>query len=160
MQTIIDIGTGSGALAITAKREVPSAQVIATDISSKALQIAKKNAQAHNTDIQFVSGSFLESLKSDQLKGAIIIVNLPYVPHELITSPEITREPKEALFSGNDGMDHYQEFWQQVKNTQTKPQVILTESLEPQHETMATLAQNAGYTLQKTEILIQQFVRG
>ena len=110
-QIIIDIGTGSGALAITAKLELPEVRVIATDISSKALAVARKNAQAHNVDVQFVSGSLLEPLKIEQITDAIIMTNLPYVPHKLVTSPEITHEPQTALFSGTDGMDHYRKFW-------------------------------------------------
>lgn len=158
-QTIIDIGTGSSALGITAKLELPEVRVIATDISSKALAVAKQNAQAYKVDIQFVSGSLLEPLKSGQLEDTVVIVNLPYVPHELITSPEITHEPKAALFSGADGMDHYRKFWQQVKKSTAKPQTLLVESLETQHGVMEILAKEAGYTLTKTSVLIQQFVR-
>lgn len=158
-QTIIDIGTGSGALGITAKLELPEVQVIATDISSEALKVAQKNAQAHNVDVQFVSGSLLEPLKSEQITDAIIMTNLPYVPHKLVTSPEITHEPQTALFSGTDGMDHYRKFWQQVKKSTAKPQALLVESLETQHGVMKILAKEAGYTLAKTRVLIQQFAR-
>ncbi len=156
-EKIIDIGTGSGALAITAKLEIPSATVIATDISSDALMIAQKNATAHSVDIQFVSGSLLEPMNDEQLLDSVIIANLPYVPDELITSPEITHEPKQALFSGSDGLDHYRKFWTQVEQASVKPEAILVESLESQHANMIPLAQKAGYTLQKTDILIQQF---
>lgn len=154
---IIDIGTGSGVLAITAKLELPRASVIATDTSSTALAIAQKNAATHKTDIQFVSGSLLDPLSDKQLKDSVIIANLPYVPKNLITSPEITQEPSEALFSGEDGLKHYRKFWQQITGRPEKPSYILIESLESQHPNLEKLALEAGYKLDKTSILIQQF---
>ncbi len=154
---VIDIGTGSGALAITAKLELPSATVVATDTSSSALTVAQKNASMHHANVQFVSGSLLEPINSEQFQDSVVIANLPYVPDELITSPEITHEPAEALFSGPDGLNHYRKFWEQITQAPVKPSTILVESLESQHKNMATLAQKAGYALQKTDILIQQF---
>lgn len=157
---VIDIGTGSGALAITAKLELPNCEVIATDTSSLALEIAQKNAAIHTVKIQFVSGSLLEPINDEQLKDSVIVANLPYVPNNLITGPEITREPKEALFSGEDGLDHYTRFWQELEQMLTKPTYILTESLESQHQALQKLAKTASYRLEKTSILIQQFCKG
>lgn len=154
---VLDIGTGSGALAITTKLELPECHVIATDTSSEALATAQKNAATHSTDIQFLSGSLLEPLTPEQLADSVIIANLPYVPDSLITSPEITQEPPEALFSGKDGLDHYRNFWEQLKATANKPTHILIESLETQHEALEKLAKTSGYRLEKTDILIQQF---
>jgi len=154
---IIDIGTGSGALAITAKFELPGSEIIATDTSSAALAIAQKNAANHNTDIQFVSGDLIDALSDEQLKDSVVIANLPYVPGNLITSPEIIQEPPEALFSGEDGLRHYRNFWRQIAERSQKPRYILTESLESQHHTQEKLALEAGYKLNKTDVLIQQF---
>jgi len=156
-QKIIDIGTGSGALAITAKLELPESKIVATDTSSAALAVAQKNTALHNTDIQFVFGSLLDPIKNEQLEDSCVIANLPYVPKNLITSPEITQEPPEALFSGIDGLEHYQNFWQQLTERSQKPQHILIESLESQHTALKALAHKAGYKLDKTSILIQQF---
>lgn len=155
---IIDIGTGSGCLAITARLELPNATIIASDVDLEALKVAQKNAKLHKVNIKFVHGSFLEPfLSSDDLTQATIITNLPYVPDDLITSPEIKTEPTEALFSGQDGLDHYRTFWQQIKQLEQKPPYILCESLEDQHKSLAQLATTSGYTLQKTDVLIQQF---
>ena len=155
--TVIDIGTGSGALAITAKLELPNTSVIATELSSKALAVAKINAQKHQAEIQFASGSLLEPLTAQQLAGSTILTNLPYVPHDLITSTEITQEPPQALFSGIDGLDHYRLFWNQITEAGATPAIILTESLEDQHASLTTLAKAAGYTLDRTDVLIQVF---
>jgi release factor glutamine methyltransferase len=157
--TIIDVGTGSGCLAITAKLELPKAEIIAIDLSQKALKIAKQNAKNHHADIQFHHGSLLEPLLSStfHLPPSILMTNLPYVPEGLITSPEITHEPSNALFSGKDGLDHYRALWQQITELKNKPHYILTESLESQHKALIKLAQKSGYKLVKTEVLVQLF---
>lgn len=157
VQKVVDIGTGSGALIITAKLEIPTIDAIATDISSEALRVARNNAATHNTDIQFVPGSLLEPLQEHDLSNSVIVANLPYVPEHMITSPEITQEPAIALFSGTDGLDHYRKFWLQIAALPKKPIYILTESLESQHEHIISLASEAGYTLDNTSLLIQQF---
>ncbi len=154
---IIDVGTGSGALAITAKLELSDAEVIATDNSSAALEIAQKNAHAHKVHIQFLSGNLLEPLDGTSLKHSVILANLPYVPIRMITSSEIAEEPSEALFSGKDGLNHYQELWQQIADLPTKPRYVLTESLETQHQALAKLAKNSGYTAKQTSVLVQVF---
>lgn len=156
---VIDIGTGSGVLAITAALELPNARVVATDTDSTALALAQKNATNHNVDIEFLLGSLLKPLQGRNLDQSIIITNLPYVPAKLITSPEICHEPPQALFSGPDGLDHYREFWKQVSKLNHKPQIILTEALESQHRAMIELANTAGYSIDRTAILVQVFVK-
>lgn len=155
---IVDVGTGSGCLAITAKLELSEAEVIATDIDEKALQTARQNAKNHKVDINFLQGNLLEPIPAtNNQQPATIIANLPYVPDGLVTSEEINYEPKLALFSGPDGLDHYRQFWAQIKNLSERPAYILTESIENQHAEMAKLAGRAGYKLEKTETLVQQF---
>lgn len=155
---IVDIGTGSGALAITAKLELPDVKVIATDIDEEVIRVARNNAETHKVKIEFIKSDLLESLPSTifQLPSAIV-ANLPYVPSELATSPEIEAEPKLALFSGKDGLDHYRKFWEQVAGLGFKPKYILTESLESQHKELQNLAKVANYKLHKTEILVQVY---
>lgn len=156
--SIVDVGTGSGALAITAKLELPDSRVTATDISKEALKIAKQNAKTHDVEIEFLHGSLLEPIYNlKPVTYNLLMANLPYVPEDLITSPEIALEPAQALFSGKDGLDHYREFWQQITDLSNKPTYILTESLESQHEDVEKLAVVAGYKLQKTDVLVQLF---
>ncbi len=157
-KTIIDIGSGSGCLAITTKLEFPQVEVIAIDISPKALKIAEQNATNHKVAIKFLQGSLLSPLSTINHKPqTIVLANLPYVPVGLITSPEIAHEPPEALFSGLDGLDHYRQFWRQVDGLGHKPRHILTEALENQHRTLSQLAGIAGYKLEKTAVLVQLF---
>lgn len=157
---VIDIGTGSGCLAITAKLELPETTVIATDIDENALDIAKQNAKNYKVSIDFHKGSLLEPIPTSNFKlPTSVITNLPYVPNNLITSPEIEAEPKLALFSGSDGLDHYRSFWEQVNKLKNKPEYVLTESLETQHNDLEKLAAKADYTLSKTETLVQLFIK-
>ena len=153
--TVFDIGTGSGILAITTKLELPSNVVIGTDISTEALNIAKRNAKNVHADVKFIQSDLLSSVPI--LQSSVLLVNLPYVPTDLITSEEITKEPPQALFSGDDGLNHYKIFWRQIRDRSAKPQCIIVESLEGQHEVMTTLAEAAGYRLEHTKDLAQQF---
>jgi release factor glutamine methyltransferase len=159
-KTVIDIGTGSGCLAVTAKLEVPLAEVIAIDNSKKALNIAKKNAKKHKALVKFLHGSLLNPFPSRSLEAAILMANLPYVPEELITSPEITKEPPEALFSGKDGLNHYRQLFKQLASLNFKKiniDCLMIESLENQHQEMIKLAKDTGYRLEKTDTLVQLF---
>ena len=153
----LDIGTGSGVLAITAQLEIPETTMIATDISKSALIVAKQNAHNLKAPVQFYNADLLDLPKA--VKPDVVLANLPYVPAELVTSEEITKEPSLALFSGVDGLNHYRTFWQQATLLPNKPRVIITESLKSQHTELELLAKNADYNLQKTLNLAQLFVR-
>lgn len=155
IDTIVDIGTGSGILAITAKLEYPDLKVIATDVSSKALGVAQKNAAILQAEVKFIKSDLFSSISD--LQPSVLLVNLPYVPDDLVTSEEITKEPPEALFSGEDGLDHYRKFWDQIAGLKNKPKYIITESLESQHEDMTDLARYANYSFETSNTLIQLF---
>ena len=104
---IIDVGTGSGCIAIALALESPGARVIATDVSPHALQVARRNAERHQVAdrVRFVETSFLDGI--DEIAD-IIVSNPPYVPS--IAQPALTPEvrdyePPVAVFGGEDGMD-------------------------------------------------------
>jgi release factor glutamine methyltransferase len=156
---IIDVGTGSGCLAITAALELPATEIKAIDISTKALEVARRNSQNYAVSIEFIQAYLLEPLSTLHTKNTTVIANLPYVPKALITSPEIEQEPAGALFSGESGLDHYQSFWAQVSGLANKPAHILTESLESQHSPLIELAIKSGYKINKTRGLVQHFIQ-
>lgn len=151
-----DVGTGSGCLGITAALEVPGATVHLYDISQDALDVANYNFSQYKLSLKFWQSDLLSNLYLDQPYD-VLLVNLPYVPKDLITSPEITKEPAVALFSGEDGLSHYKKFWQQVSRLVKKPKYIFTESLQNQHAELKKLAEQNGYRLKNTEGLIQVF---
>ena len=104
---IVDVGTGSGCIAIVLAREIPGARIIATDVSAEALRVARRNAARHGVAdrVTFVETSFLDGLE----EGADVVVsNPPYVPS--LSRPALTPEvrdyePRVAVFSGEDGLD-------------------------------------------------------
>lgn len=159
LPTIFDVGTGSGCLAITAKLLFPTTHVTALDISTDALKVARKNARTHGVQIQFRQLDIFKELpKMPKTRPYAMLVNLPYVPDNLITSDEITKEPTQAIFSGKDGMNHYREFWEQIAQLKNKPVYIITESLATQHQQMSQLAA-AHYRATKVKDLVQLFTR-
>lgn len=116
--TIIDIGTGSGALAITLAAEIPTAQVFASDVSRAALKIARKNGLKNQVRVNFVHGS-LSAPHAKTIKHTtepvFIIANLPYLkPDEVTSEPSLTHEPVLALVGGHDGLELYRELWTQI----------------------------------------------
>lgn len=154
---VFDIGTGSGCLAVSLKAEFPEHKVSAVDISNAALKIATINAKLHGTDVAFIQSDLLENVSIAEDDS--LIANLPYVPESLITSQEILAEPKLALFAGNDGLDIYKKFWQQITTLHVKPLFVITESLTSQHGNMSDIATEAGFECLQIEDLIQVFKR-
>ncbi|NLA43206.1 peptide chain release factor N(5)-glutamine methyltransferase [Candidatus Saccharibacteria bacterium] len=133
-KTLIDIGTGSGALAITAKLERPHLAVTASDISDKALAIAKENAKIHNTNIYFRNMNLLNNHA-----GPIdyLIANLPYVDKDWVdTSPELKHEPSIALYAQNKGLDLINKLLPQAQRWLTDKGILLLEADPSQHESI------------------------
>lgn len=104
---IADIGTGSGAIAISLAANVPGAELLATDTSFKALQVAKRNAEKHNVSrsINFVECDLLPVHQADGAKIDLICANLPYIPTKNLQHlPVYRHEPAVALDGGEDGL--------------------------------------------------------
>ncbi len=102
---VVDVGTGSGAIALALADERPDLRVVATDISADALAVARANAARLGLDVEFVEGDLLEGVT-----GPIdaVVANPPYVTPGATLSPEIARhEPAVALYGGDDGLDVY-----------------------------------------------------
>lgn len=154
---IIDIGTGSGCIAVTLALEIPDSTVVATDISTDALAVAKSNAKHLGAQVIFKQSDLFASVKNRAFD--VVCANLPYVPSELVTSTEITKEPEQALFSGQDGLDHYRRFFIELAELSNHPRYAIVESLESQHAEVKKLAALAGYQLIQTDILVQLFER-
>lgn len=117
--TIIDVGTGSGCIAITLALEHPKLSIIASDISSAALAVARKNAKHHEVEhrIQFQQGDLL-SIELPQTPF-LVVSNPPYIPEALqySLSPSVVNfEPHQALFAGKEGTDIIEDLCMQAKN--------------------------------------------
>jgi release factor glutamine methyltransferase len=105
---IVDVGTGSGIIAITVAAEVPSATITAVDISRKALDVAERNARTHRVGgkIDFMISDCLAALAKDK-KYDLILSNPPYISEKEYETlpPEVLADPKNSLVSGPDGLD-------------------------------------------------------
>ncbi|RHM61322.1 MULTISPECIES: peptide chain release factor N(5)-glutamine methyltransferase [Coprobacillaceae] len=113
---LCDVGTGSGAIAITLALEEPRLKVIATDISDDALTVAKHNAKKLGANIEFRSGDMLEPLLKTNEKVDIFVSNPPYIPNDQeIEAMVKDNEPHVALFGGNDGLYFYRKIFNEVK---------------------------------------------
>lgn len=108
VQRILDIGTGSGCIAVAVAKALPEVAVVAVDISSEALKVARQNAETHEAQVDFVEGSLFSPLAGRRFD--MILSNPPYIPEEeLETLQREVRdfEPLGALDGGTDGLDFY-----------------------------------------------------
>ena len=120
---VVEIGTGTGAIAIACAKEIEGAKVLATDISDDALALARENAQANGLDdtLNFAKGDLLDAVTLEAIKKATgdvfgeastkidcLIANLPYIPdgEKGKLQPEVDKfDPALALYGGPDGLD-------------------------------------------------------
>lgn len=98
---VADIGTGSGAIAVTIALRAPHVEVWASDTCGHALELAGANASRLEARVHLVQGDLLENLPRDL---DLIVANLPYLPPGV---PGYENEPVQAVFSTGDGLDHY-----------------------------------------------------
>lgn len=134
---IVDVGTGSGAIAVALARHLPSAKIFATEISPAALAVARKNAHRYKTNITFLRGNLLEPFlkkhKISNFKSLTIAANLPYLATSQWqhTAPEIKKyEPRLALDGGKDGLKYYKQLLQQIKKIVTSYKLQVSSFLE------------------------------
>jgi release factor glutamine methyltransferase len=151
---IADVGTGSGALGITASLEFNNPNVDLYDIDAGALAVTRHNLALHELH--------LHTRKSDLLRRHIrgydvILANLPYVPDHYRINQAAAMEPRIAIFGGRDGLDIYRRFFVQIHRFHWQPNYVLTESLPTQHQDLAEIATNCGFKLYLSQDFIQVF---
>ncbi len=103
---VVDLGTGTGAIALAIASHRPDAEIVATDISDDALSYARANANALGSDVWFASGDLFDAVP-DELRGRVdlLVSNPPYVRAGTELPPDVRAEPPIALFAGPDGTD-------------------------------------------------------
>jgi len=149
---ILDVGTGSGCIAITCALVLPNAQVSACDIDAECVRVADANARG----LQAVVHCFFSDLLENAVEQYdVVVANLPYVPDAHTINSAAMQEPKHAIFGGPDGLNLYRRLFTQLKDRTV--QYVLTESLPPQHQQLGLIATQNGYTLTQTDDFIQLF---
>ena len=143
---VVDIGTGSGAIAISLKLECPSLQVTATDISVDALNLARSNAKELSASIEFVVGDTLLPFMNQGNKFDVVISNPPYIPlsDQKDMSIVVTgHEPHQALFAGDDGLDVYRRLADQLPHVLKEKALVGFEVGAGQSKQVAQLLKKA-----------------
>lgn len=141
---IADIGTGSGAIAISLQKEWPTASVTATDISEKALHVAKSNGRRLGVQIDWKQGDLTKPI-ADQ-KWDIIVSNPPYIANEErqeMSKTVVNFEPHNALFAPNDGLYFYEQLAKQLPTLMNQPSIIALEFGYLQGQAVKQLFQQA-----------------
>lgn len=140
---VLDIGTGTGILAIMIAKLNPDASVFASDISIDAIQVAKQNALTHQVDIEFTQSDLLNDIEPQ--KFDIIVSNPPYISEdelELMDESVKKHEPSLALFAKDDGLDIYKRLAEQVVDYITEQGLILLEIGFRQGESVSAIYQD------------------
>lgn len=141
---VLDIGTGTGVLAITQKLERPNDDVKAVDISNDALKVAKVNAKNLGAKIKFIQSDLFDEIKSE--KFDLILSNPPYISEDEIDlmDPSVLKyEPKEALFAENKGLAIYELIVKDIANYLKNDYQIAVEIGYKQGKTVSKLFQTA-----------------
>lgn len=125
---VVDVGTGSGALAVTFAALRPAAQVCAVDLSPAALDIARQNAALHKVTITFFEGDLLLPLIERGLKADLILANLPYIASDELPTLAVSRhEPHLALDGGGDGLALVRRLLREAPQVAARRAVLLLE---------------------------------
>lgn len=140
----VDVGTGSGAIAITLCKEEPHVHMMATDISQEALVTARKNAQMNEADVQFMAGDMLQPLIEKNIRVDVLVCNPPYIPQEeKMEKSVVDFEPHVALFGGEDGLKFYREIFADCQKVLKDKAFMAFEMGWDQRERMSQLVEKA-----------------
>jgi len=149
---LADVGTGSGALGISAGLKWPKMTIDLIDIDKNALKTAKINAKKFTTPVRLIKSDLLANTDTNY---DILLCNLPYVPDDYPINRSAIHEPGLALFGGPDGLDVYRKLASCLSESPKKPLFLLIESLAPQQRKIQEIFAPLGYKHQKTLGLVQ-----
>ena len=142
---VVDVGTGSGAIAVTLACELPELEVIATDVSSAALAVARRNATVHGVSERctFLHGDLLAPL--DRANVDCIVANLPYIPTgDVPEAPNpVAFEPPIAVDGGSDGLALYRKLIEQIPPIVKPGASLFLEAAPPTIDSLAALLETA-----------------
>lgn len=141
--SVVDLGTGSGAIALALKHSRPSLQVQAVDYSLGALAVAQGNAQRLNLEVSFHQGSWLAGIPGPL---DVIVSNPPYIRDDDEHLPALRHEPRQALTAGVDGLDDIRTIVAQARERLRSGGWLLLEHGYDQSPAVCALMEMAGFT--------------
>ena len=145
---VVDLCTGSGALAISMAHYYPKAEVVGTDLSQDALDVARENAERLGVSVQWRQGDFVKSIEGE--RWDYIVTNPPYVSTEEYCqcAPEIFREPSLAFLGGQDGLDFYRRLAEESRVLLNPQGKILMEIGWKQADEVCAIFRRKGFETQ------------
>jgi len=142
---ILDLGTGSGAIALALARERRIAEVTATDLSAAALEVARQNARALEIDnVRFVEGSWVKPVSDEQFD--VVVSNPPYVAADDEALEKLVREPRSALVADNGGLACILELAREVPKVLVEDGLLFVEHGATQAPAVENLLRDAGWS--------------
>ena len=141
---VIDLGTGSGAIALAVQHERPAAQVWAVDRSPEALTVAQRNAQSLKLAVRWLQGDWLSAVPAGQ-RFDLIVSNPPYIAANDPHMPALRHEPRQALVSGLDGLDDIRTLVDQTPGHLQPGGWLLLEHGHDQSNAVQDLLRQAGF---------------
>ena len=137
---ILDIGTGSGCIALTLKSKIKNSIVDSSDISASALEVAKENAKRNNLKVNFIKSDIFENIEG---KYEVIVSNPPYIAYdEKIMEIVKNNEPHNALYADNNGLYFYEEILKNASKYLNKRNIIAFEIGEKQGKEIKQIVLN------------------
>ena len=144
--TIMDVGTGSGCIAVTIKKELPDTTVIASDISEPALKVAEKNAQTLGASIITIISHLLEKVKTGTVPTPdVVVANLPYVDEDWdwLDKEALSHEPAIALYADDHGLALIKKLITEAAALKIKHLILEADPCE--HQAIIEYAKKAGF---------------
>jgi release factor glutamine methyltransferase len=142
-RSILDLGTGSGAIALALKMHLKNSRVVAVDADFSALLVAKRNATKHGLEVDFRHGSWFEPVAGERFE--LIVSNPPYVAEGDPHLPALRHEPPSALLAGRDGLDSIRDILHGAASHLQPGGWLLLEHGAGQDEAVKGLLQKAGF---------------
>lgn len=145
--TIVDVGTGSGCIAVSLKLKLPKARVIASDISEDALTVARKNSERLGAEVELMQADLLGEI---DVQPDLVVANLPYVDEkwEWLDKKALSKEPRLALYAEDEGLALIKRLIEQV--SERRIQHLVLEADPCQHRRIVEFAKKKGLTLRET----------
>lgn len=151
---LIDIGTGSGAIAVAIAKQRPDLKIVGTDVTDEALAVARRNVKTHDVQVELVKSDLFENVEG---RFETVVTNLPYLFDDADLMPEVQKEPAVALHGGPDGLDLYRRFLQQLPDHLEPGGRLFTECDPWQHASLVEEATKIGLQLVREGYFILGF---